>query len=52
MNGLNFGRDRAVLGAGIELKGCRGTRVYFNYDLQVNTYHALHVGSGGLALQW
>ncbi len=52
MNGLNFGRERAVLGAGIELEGWRGTRVYFNYDLQVNTYHAIHVGSGGLAFQW
>jgi len=52
VDGLSLGRDRAVLGTGLVLEGCRGARVYFDYDLQVNSRHTFHVGSGGLALEW
>jgi len=52
VNGLDLGRDRAVLGTGLVLEGCGGVQFFVNYDLQLNSCQTFHVGYGGLAYEW
>ena len=50
--GLNFGRDWAVVGAGLSWQATRQFSVYANYDIQMNDYQVFNVGSGGLQYVW
>ena len=50
--GLDFGRDWAVLGGGLDWRLNSQLALFANYDLQVNDRQALHLGSGGAELRW
>ncbi|WP_437221958.1 autotransporter domain-containing protein [Planctomicrobium sp. SH661] len=50
--GLNFGRDWAVLGGGLSWQATSQFSVFANYDIQMNDYQVFNVGSGGLQYIW
>jgi outer membrane autotransporter protein len=50
--GLNFGRDWAVLGGGVNWILTNNFSLFANYDIQVNARQAFHVGSGGAQFVW
>jgi uncharacterized protein with beta-barrel porin domain len=50
--GLNYGRDWAVLGGGLNWLLTDRCSLFADYDLQVNAVQALHLGSGGLQYAW
>jgi outer membrane autotransporter protein len=52
IQGLDLGRDWAILGGGVRYELDSGWQMYFNYDAQVNTQQVFHVGSGGLQYAW
>ncbi|WP_218933899.1 autotransporter outer membrane beta-barrel domain-containing protein [Rubripirellula lacrimiformis] len=47
-NGLDLGRDWALLGVGLQGDRNAALTLYANYDLQVNDRQRFHTGSGGL----
>lgn len=52
IQGLNLGRDWAIVGGGLRLDLASGWSLYGNYDAQVNARQTFHVGSGGLHYAW
>lgn len=52
IQGLNLGRDWAIVGGGLRYELASGWQIYGNYDAQVNTQQVFHVGSGGVQLAW
>src|SRR6185295_12660975 len=50
--GLNFGRDWAVLSAGGKCDLTSQWSLFANYDLQFNATQTSHTGSGGLQFTW
>lgn len=52
IRGINLGRDWALLGSGVNLQFDPTTRLFANYDVQINDQQTLHVGSGGIELLW
>jgi uncharacterized protein with beta-barrel porin domain len=52
IQGLNLGRDWAIVGGGLRYELASGWQIYGNYDAQVNTQQVFHVGSGGLQYAW
>jgi autotransporter-associated beta strand protein len=50
--GLDYGRDWAVLGTGLQWETGRNWSVLLNYDLQFNAVQTFHMGSGALQFQW
>ena len=52
IQGLDFGRDWAVLGANLtwEMHDCWS--MFVNYDIQTNERETLHIGTGGLSHMW
>jgi len=50
--GLNFGRDWAVVGAGLSWQATSQLSIFTNYDIQMNDYQVFNVGSGGLQYVW
>ena len=50
--GLNFGRDWAVLGTGLQYVMSRNVSLFANYDLLFNANQAWNAGSGGLQFVW
>jgi autotransporter-associated beta strand protein len=52
IQGLDFGRDWAVLGVNLtwEMHDCWS--MYVNYDIESNARETVHVGTGGLAHMW
>ncbi|WP_442507957.1 autotransporter outer membrane beta-barrel domain-containing protein [Novipirellula sp. SH528] len=47
-NGLDLGRDWALLGIGLQGNRNAALTLYGNYDLQVNDRNQFHTGSGGV----
>ncbi len=52
VQGVDLGRDWALLGTGLNLQMGASTRLFGGYDLQVNDYQAMHIGSGGVEYVW
>jgi outer membrane autotransporter protein len=52
VQGVYLGRDWALLGTGLNLQMGASTRLFGGYDLQVNDYQAMHIGSGGVEYVW
>lgn len=52
IQGLNLGRDWAIVGGGLRYELASGWNLYANYDAQVNSQQVFHVGSGGMAYAW
>ena len=52
VQGLNLGRDWAIVGGGVRYELASGWNLYGNYDAQVNTQQVFHVGSGGAQYAW
>ncbi len=52
VEGLNLGRDWAIVGGGLRCDLASGWSLYGNYDAQVNNRHVFHVGSGGIQYAW
>ena len=50
--GLNFGRDWAVLGGGTQYVLNQNVSLFANYDLQFNVRQAWNAGSGGVQFAW
>jgi len=50
--GLNFGRDWAVVGAGLSWQATSQLSIFTNYDIQMNDNQVFNVGSGGLQYVW
>ena len=50
--GLNYGRDWAVLGGGLNWRLTDRLNLFAGYDLQLNAVQASHLGSGGLQYVW
>jgi outer membrane autotransporter protein len=50
--GLNFGRDWALLGGGTQYVMNQNVSLFANYDLQVNVRQAWNAGSGGVQFAW
>ncbi len=50
--GLNFGRDWALLGGGLTCNLTDRSSLSANYDLQVNSRQTFHVGSGAYHYRW
>ncbi|MCE9556011.1 MAG: autotransporter domain-containing protein [Planctomycetes bacterium] len=50
--GLNFGRDWAVIGIGSRLELSSQLSLFANYDLMVNSRQTSNYGSGGLQYSW
>ncbi|MBX3452621.1 MAG: autotransporter domain-containing protein [Planctomycetaceae bacterium] len=50
--GLDYGRDWAVLGSGLQWETGRNWSVLLNYDLQFNAVQTFHMGSGAVQFQW
>jgi outer membrane autotransporter protein len=50
--GLNFGRDWALLGGGTQYVLNRNVSLFANYDLQFNVRQAWNAGSGGVQFAW
>ena len=48
LQGLDLGRDWAILGMGIMADRGSNLTTYFNYDLQVNDHSGFHTGSFGV----
>lgn len=48
VQGLNLGRDWALVGGGLRWELDSRWSLYGNYDAQVNGQQAFHVGSGGI----
>ena len=51
-NGLNFGRDWALIGLGGKWDLNSQLSLFANYDLQVNARQTANYGSGGLQYSW
>lgn len=51
-NGLDLGRDWAVLGGGAEIRLSRSLSVNVNYDSQFNEHQVIHLGAGTLSYVW
>ncbi|MCE9544113.1 MAG: autotransporter domain-containing protein [Planctomycetia bacterium] len=51
-NGLNFGRDWAILGAGVKWDLTSQLALLANYDLQINARQSANYGTGGLQYSW
>ncbi len=52
VNGLDLGRDWAMLGASTTWELGGGWSMFVNYDCQTNSQQTFHVGSGGLGHMW
>ena len=52
VQGLDFGRDWAMVGTSFTWEMADGWSMFVNYDLQTNTQQTAHVGSGGVGLSW
>lgn len=52
VQGLNLGRDWALLGGGLRWDRPNGWSLFGNYDAQVNSQQVFHVGSGGVSYEW
>jgi autotransporter-associated beta strand protein len=52
VQGLDLGRDWAIVGGGLRYELPAGWQLYANYDAQVNTQQVFHVGSGGAQYAW
>jgi uncharacterized protein with beta-barrel porin domain len=52
VQGVDLGRDWALLGTGLNLQMGASTRLFGGYDLQVNDHQAMHIGSGGVEYVW
>jgi uncharacterized protein with beta-barrel porin domain len=50
--GLDMGRDWALVGTGLNCNLGRGWSAQANYDAQVNENQAFHVGSGSVQKTW
>jgi autotransporter-associated beta strand protein len=50
--GLNLGRDWAIVGGGMRYELPQGWQLMANYDVQVNSQQVFHVGSGSLQYAW
>lgn len=50
--GLNFGRDWGVIGAGLNWSVTQQLSLFANYDLLVNSRQTSNFGSGGLQFSW
>ncbi len=51
-NGLNLGRDWAVLGTGLNFSNNNRVAFGINYDTQFNDRQVLHIGSGVVGYNW
>lgn len=51
-SGVNYGRDWAVVGGGVNWKLNDGLTLFADYDLQINAVEAFHLGSGGMQYVW
>jgi outer membrane autotransporter protein len=51
-NGLNLGRDWAILGTGMNFSKNDRFEVGVHYDAQFNDRQALHIGSGVIGYRW
>jgi outer membrane autotransporter protein len=51
-NGLNLGRDWAILGTGLNFSNNNRLELGVNYDTQFNDRQVLHIGSGGIGYNW
>ena len=52
IQGLNLGRDWAILGGGMLFERSSGWSITANYDAQVNSQQVFHVGSAGAEFRW
>src|SRR5690606_37904594 len=52
IEGLDLGRDWAILGGGLRYEFANRWQLYGNYDAQVNAHQVFHLGSGGLQYRW
>jgi outer membrane autotransporter protein len=52
VQGLDLGRDWAMLGGGLAWEISDRLQVAGNYDLQTNDHQTLHIGSGTLTYTW
>ncbi|MEX0676404.1 MAG: autotransporter-associated beta strand repeat-containing protein [Pirellulales bacterium] len=52
VQGLNLGRDWALVGGGLRWESPIGCTLFGNYDAQVNSQQVFHVGSAGLEFDW
>ncbi|HEY2882999.1 MAG TPA: autotransporter domain-containing protein [Pirellulales bacterium] len=52
VQGLDLGRDSAMIGGSLTWEMYDGWSMYVNYDMQTNTQNTFHVGSGGLGRSW
>jgi autotransporter-associated beta strand protein len=52
VQGLNLGRDWALVGGGLRWESPIGCTLFANYDAQVNSQQVFHVGSAGLQFDW
>jgi uncharacterized protein with beta-barrel porin domain len=52
VQGLDLGRDWAIVGGGLRFRLRRGWTAYFNYDSQCNNQQVFHFGSGGIQSSW
>jgi outer membrane autotransporter protein len=50
--GLDFGRDWALVGGGVQWQLSPSVSLFGNYDVQVNTRETLNTGSGGIQFAW
>jgi outer membrane autotransporter protein len=52
IQGLDLGRDWALVGGGVRCELAGGWQLYGNYDAQVNSQQVFHVGSAGAQVAW
>jgi uncharacterized protein with beta-barrel porin domain len=52
VDGLNLGRDWALVGTGLSFNLGGGWSGQANYDAQMNEHQAFHIGSGSLQKSW
>jgi autotransporter-associated beta strand protein len=52
VQGLDVGRDWALVGGNFTWEMLNGWGMFVNYDLQTNARTTYHVGSGGLGYRW
>jgi fibronectin-binding autotransporter adhesin len=50
--GLDVGRDWALLGGNFTWEMLNGWSMFVNYDMQTNALTTYHVGSGGIGYRW
>ena len=51
-NGLDLGRDWAILGTGLNFSNNNHLQLGVNYDTQFNDRQVLHIGSGNIGYNW